>query len=82
MASAVFVFTGSCDLVVVTVLVGVLPVDRGDIIFLFLWASKMVFDGLHKRLGFWHLCGGMVHQYQCLFWSNRYSAVYCLRYVL
>ena len=40
------------------VVVPVFPVDRGDIILRFLWASRTVFDGLHNRFGLRHLRGG------------------------
>ena len=40
------------------VVVPVFPVDRGDIILRFLWASRTVFDGLRNRFGLRRLCGG------------------------
>ena len=40
------------------VVITVFPVDRGDIILCFLWASRTVFDGLRSRFGLRHLRGG------------------------
>ena len=40
------------------VIVAVFPADRGDIILHFLWAARMVFDGLHNRFGLRRLCWG------------------------
>ena len=40
------------------VVVPVFPVDRGDIILRFLWASRTVFDGLRNRFGLRRLHGG------------------------
>ena len=40
------------------VVVPVFPVDRGDIILRFLWASRTVFDGLPNRFGLRRLRGG------------------------
>ena len=40
------------------VVIGIFPADRGDIILCFLWAARMVFDGLRNRFGLRHLCGG------------------------
>ena len=40
------------------VVVAVFPADRGNIILHFLWAARMVFDGLRNRFGLRHLHGG------------------------
>ena len=40
------------------VVVAVFPADRGNIILHFLWAARMVFNGLCNRFGLRRLCGG------------------------